>query len=137
MNIVEIKTLIDITDSGVERPYQGSQLELNQNRNWTTLNQCIGIRSIIEYYNSPVVETVDVKGMGFGTNFKGKHQVWTFRFETDRPEVFGENCELLIEDMDQVPVIKKLTESVNIDTAVFDTKSPALKNTIIRHPKAL
>jgi hypothetical protein len=39
--------------------------------------------------------------------------------------------------MDQVPVIKKLTESVNIDMAVFDTKSPALKNTIIRHPKAL
>jgi hypothetical protein len=137
MNIVEIKTLIDITNSGVERSYQGSQLELNQNRNWTTLNQCIGIRSIIEYYNSPIVETVDVKGMGFGTNFKGKHQVWTFRFETDRPEVFGENCELLIEDMDQVPVIKKLTESVNIDTAVFDTKSSALKNTIIRHPKAL
>jgi hypothetical protein len=137
MNIVEIKTLIDITNSGVERPYQGSQLELNQNRNWTTLSQCIGIRSIIEYYNSPIVETVDVKGLGFGANFKGKHQVWTFRFETDRPEVFGEDCELLIEDMDQVPVIKKLTESVNIDMAVFDTKSPALKNTIIRHPKAL
>jgi hypothetical protein len=137
MNIVEIKTLIDITNSGVERPYQGSQLELNQNRNWTTLSQCIGIRSIIEYYNSPIVETVDVKGLGFGSNFKGKHQVWTFRFETDRPEVFGVDCELLIEDMDQVPVIKKLTESVNIDMAVFDTKSPALKNTIIRHPKAL
>jgi hypothetical protein len=137
MNIVEIKTLIDITNSGVERPHQGSQLELNQNRNWTTLSQCIGIRSIIEYYNSPTVETVDVKGLGFGANFKGKHQVWTFRFETDRPEVFGEDCELLIEDMDQVPVIKKLTESVNIDMAVFDTKSPALKNTIIRHPKAL
>jgi hypothetical protein len=137
MNIVEIKTLIDITNSGVERAHQGSQLELNQNRNWTTLSQCIGIRSIIEYYNSPTVETVDVKGLGFGANFKGKHQVWTFRFETDRPEVFGVDCELLIEDMDQVPVIKKLTESVNIDMAVFDTKSPALKNTIIRHPKAL
>ena len=137
MNIVEIKTLIDITNSGVERPYQGSQLELNQNRNWTTLSQCIGIRSIIEYYNPPIVETVDVKGLGFGANFKGKHQVWTFRFETDRPEVFGVDCELLVEDMDQVPVIKKLTESVNIDMAVFDTKSPALKNTIIRHPKAL
>jgi hypothetical protein len=137
MNIVEIKTLIDITNSGVERPYQGSQLELNQNRNWTTLSQCIGIRSIIEYYNSPIVETVDVKGLGFGANFKGKHQVWTFRFETDRPEVFGEDCELLIEDMDQVPVIKKLTESVNIDMAVFDTKSPALNNTIFRLPKAI
>jgi hypothetical protein len=132
MNIVEIKTLIDITNSGVERPYQGSQLELNQNRNWTTLSQCIGIRSIIEYYNSPIVETVDVKGLDFGSNFKGKHQVWTFRFETDRPEVFGEDCELLIEDMDQVPVIKKLTESVNIDKSIFELVDDKYRNTIIK-----
>jgi hypothetical protein len=137
MNIVEIKTLVDITKTGVDRGYQGTQLELNQNRNWTTLNQCIGIRSIIEYNNPPYVETVDVKGMGFGSEFKGKQQVWTFRFETDRPEVFGADCELLQEDLDQVPVIKKLTETVNIDTAVFDTKSDVSKNTIIRHPKQI
>ena len=137
MNIVEIKTLVDITATGVGRPYQGSQIELNQNRNWTTLNQCIGIRSIIEYNNTPSVETVDVKGLGFGSNYKGKHKVWTFRFETDQPHVFGDEFSLLIEDMDQIPVIKKLTESVNIDTAVFDTKSIDFKNTVIRQPQAI
>jgi len=137
MNIVEIKTLIDITATGVGRPYQGSQLELNQNRNWTTLNQCIGIRSLIEYNSEPTVETVDLKGQGFGTNFKGKQKIWTFRFETDQPLVFGEGCELLVDDLDQIPVIKKLTESVNIDTAVFDTKSAEFKNTIIRQPQAI
>jgi len=137
MNIVEIKTLVDITATGVGRPYQGSQIELNQNRNWTTLNQCIGIRSIIEYNTTPTVETVDIKGLGFGTSYKGKHKVWTFRFETDQPDVFGNEFSLLIEDMDQIPVIKKLTESVNIDTAVFDTKSADHKNTIIRQPQAI
>jgi hypothetical protein len=137
MNIVEIKTLIDVTSTGVGRPHQGTQLQLNQERNWITLNQCIAIRSLIEYNNEPIVETIDVKGLGFGSTYKGKHQVWTFRFETDRPEVFGNNCELLVEDLDQVPVIKKLTETINIDMAVFDTKSTNFKNTIIRHPKAL
>jgi hypothetical protein len=137
MNIVEIKTLIDVTSTGVGRPHQGTQLQLNQERNWITLNQCIAIRSLIEYNNEPIMETVDIKGLGFGSNYKGKHQVWTFRFETDRPEVFGNNCELLVEDLDQVPVIKKLTETINIDMAVFDTKSTNFKNTIIRHPKAL
>lgn len=136
MNIVEIKTLVDITRTGTSRGSQGNQQELNQQRNWITLSQCIELRSIIEYDSFPTVETVDIKGMGFGTKYKGKQQVWTFRFETDRPYVYGENCELLIEDMDQIPIIKKLTESVNIDTAVFDTKSDVSKNTIIRHPQA-
>jgi hypothetical protein len=137
MNIVEIRTLVDITATGVGRPYQGSQIELNQNRNWTTLNQCIGIRSIIEYNATPTVETIDIKGLGFGSNYKGKHKVWTFRFETDQPDVFGDEFSLLIEDMDQIPVIKKLTESVNIDTAVFDTKSTDFKNTVVRQPQAI
>jgi len=138
MNIVEIKTLIDITSTGVGRPHQGTQLQLNQERNWTTLNQCIGIRSLIDYNNLPIVEEdVDIKSIGFGKNYKGKHKVWTFRFETDRPEVYGTQCELLIEDLDQVPVIKKLTETINIDMAVFDTTTADFKNTIIRHPKAL
>jgi hypothetical protein len=137
MNIVEIKTLIDITSTGVGRPNQGTQIELNQQRNWVTLSQCIGIRSLIEYYNTPTVETVDIKGLGFGKKFQGKHQVWTFRFETDQPLVYGVDCELLIADLDQVPVIKKLTETINIDMAVFDTSSTDFKNTIIRHPQAL
>lgn len=137
MNIVEIKTLVDITATGVKRPYQGDQLSLNQHKNWVTLNQCVGIRSLIEYGNFPTVQKVDVKDMGFGSSFKGKHNVWTFRFETDQPEVYGENCELLIEDLNKVPVIKKLTETINIDMAVFDTISSDFKNTIIRHPQAL
>ena len=137
MNVVEIKTLIDITSTGVGRPNQGTQLELNQERNWVTLNQCLGIRSLIKYYSKPTVEAVDVKGMGFGKKFTGKHNVWTFRFETDQDAVYGENCELLVDDLDAVPVIKNLAETINIDIAVFDTSSTDFKNTIIRHPKAL
>lgn len=136
MNIVEIKTLVDITNTGVIRANQGSQIELNQHRNFTTLNQCVEIRSIITYDEKPHCELVDVKGLGFGSKYKGKHNVWTFRFETDRPEVFGENCELLINDLNKVPVIKNLTESINIDMSVFDTSSTDFKNITIRHPKA-
>lgn len=137
MNIVEIQTLVDITHTGVHRPHLGTQLEMNQQRNWTTLTQCIEIRSLIEWDGYPRVENIDVKGLGFGSKYKGKQNVWTFRFRTDRPFVFGENCELLIEDMDTVPFIKNLTESVNIDKAIFDTKSSEFKNIIIRHPQAL
>lgn len=136
MEIVEIKTLIDITKTGAQRPNQGSQTEIDQNRNFTTLMQCIEIRSIVTYDQKPRVEKVDLKGLDFGSNFKGKHQVWTFTVRTDRGGVYlddqGNPVGQLIEDLHNVPVIKNLTETINIDKAMFDCKSLDSKNTSIR-----
>jgi hypothetical protein len=134
METIEIKTLIDITNSGVRRANQGTQQQLDQYKNWTTLNQCLGIRSNIEYDSLPTVETTDVKGLGFGAEFKGKQKVWTWRFQPDRSRAFSNNDNIigtLLEDLDQVPVIKKLNETVNIDRAVFDISDSATRNTIV------
>jgi hypothetical protein len=45
---------------------------------------------------------------------------------------FGKDPAILVEDLHQVPVIKNLTETVNIDKAIFDVKDPTFKNTIIK-----
>ncbi len=135
MEVIEIKTLVDITNTNVRRSTQGSEQEYSQYKNWITLNQCIGIRSIITYDSYPTVEEADVKGLRFGTEYKGKHRVWTWRFYPDRPGVFAtENDELglLHEDIDQVPVIKNLTETINILRPVFDLLDNKLKNTNLR-----
>ena len=73
------------------------------------------MRAIISYDYSPTVETIDIKSLDFGKNFKGQHRVWTWRFSPDRLNVFdGNNTPLggLINDLDQIPVIKKLTETI-------------------------
>ena len=132
MDTIEIQTLIDITNTNVTRPNQGTQLELNQYRNFTTLRQCAEIRSVILYDGNPSVELVDIKGLGFGSRYKGKQAVWLFRFSPDRPAVYGDDLEFLIADMDQIPVITKLTETINIDKAIFDLKDSSYKNTIIK-----
>jgi len=132
MDTIEIQTLIDITNTNVTRPNQGTQLELNQYRNFTTLRQCAEIRSVILYDGNPSVELVDIKGMGFGNRYKGKQAVWTFWFSPDRPAVYGDDLEFLIADMDQIPVITNLTETINIDKAIFDLKDSTYKNTIIK-----
>lgn len=135
MEVIEIKTLVDVTNTDVRRIDQGTQLELDQYRNWVTLLQCIGLRSNINYDQSPTVIEVDVKGLGFGREYKGKHSVWTFQF---RPDVIGAfdsdqgPCTLLINDLDKVPIIANLTETINILQAVFDTKSESVANTSIR-----
>ena len=136
MEIIEIKTLIDITKPKVYRPGQGTPLEQNQYKNWVTLQQCIGLRSIITFDNYPVVEKVDLKGLGFGSKFKGEHAVWTFSFNTDRSFAFEDVKEnpigLLISDMHQVPIIEKLTETINITKAVFELEDLQYKNTMIK-----
>ena len=132
MDTIEIQTLIDITNTNVIRPNQGTQLELNQYRNFTTLRQCAEIRSVILYDGNPSVDLVDIKGLGFGSRYKGKQAVWRFRFSPDRPAVYGDDLEFLIADMDQIPVITNLTETINIDKAIFDLKDSSYKNTIIK-----
>ena len=135
MQTIEIKTLIDITDTKVVRLNQGTQLEHDQNRNFVTLKQCVEIRSIISYDRGPSVEVVDVKDMGFGSKYKGKHAVWTFRFTPDRSGVYynnGSDIGSLIDDVDGVPVIQKLKETINIEKAIFELKDLSTTNTIIK-----
>jgi len=136
MDLIEIKTLIDITQTKVSRPNQGSQLELDQNRNFITLLQCLEIRSIVIYESSPVVEEVSIKDMGFGTDYKGKHKVWTFTFTPDREGVYtdqeGNALAYLVTDINGVPIIKNLTETINIDKAMFECKDITTKNTLIK-----
>lgn len=139
MLIIEIQTLVDITDTKVLRPNQGSQLKHDQYRNFTTLKQCLEIRSNIMFDNAPVSEQRDVKDLGFGTNYKGKHRVWTFRVVPERSGVYVEgNNEIgaLIDDIHGVPVIQNLEESINMDKAVFDVKDSANKNIIIKAIKS-
>jgi len=135
MEVIEIKTLIDITDTGVRRPSQGTQQQIDQCRNWTTLKQCVELRSVVEYDNGPAVEITDVAGLGFGRVFKGRHAVWTWQFSPDREMIYAEGDDPLgglISDIDQVPIIQKLTETINIDKPVFDLTSVNLKNTIVK-----
>jgi hypothetical protein len=141
MESIEIQTLVDITNTRVNRPNQGTQLAYDQNRNFVTLMQCIELRSIVSYDNPPTVEEVDIKGLGFGTEYKGKHRVWTFVIIPDRTGVYigndGDSVSGLVDDVDAVPFIKNLSESINIDRAIFDCKNLSTKNTIIKAHKGI
>ncbi len=135
MEIIEIKTLVDITDTGVRRLSQGTQQQVDQYKNWTTLKQCVELRSVVNYDFAPSVDSVDLKNLNFGKNYKGKHRVWTWRFRPDREMVYADgsgDLGALVSDIDQVPIIQNLSESINIDKPVFNLLDPDFKNTTIR-----
>lgn len=135
MEIIEIKTLVDITNTKVSRPNQGTAQEYDQFRNFTTLMQCIGLRCVVSYDDSPNVEEINLKGLGFGSAYTGKHRVWTFTFRPDRISSYedeGNPVGLLVHDLHEIPIIKNLLETINIDKAVFFTYESQYKNTIIK-----
>ena len=135
MEVIELKTLVDITNTNVRRSGQGTEQELNQYKNWITLNQCIELRSVITFDSNPTVEKIDLKGLNFGTEFKGSHNVWTWRFYPDRANIFvNENSSLglLINDLDQVPIIVNLTETINTLRPVFELTNSKLINTTLK-----
>jgi hypothetical protein len=99
------------------------------------MKQCVELRSIISYDTDPRKEVLDIKNLGFGTKYKGKHTVWTFRFSPDREGVYLDGFDpvgCLVEDLHEVPVVQNLTETINIHTAIFDLKDPEYKNTVIK-----
>jgi hypothetical protein len=44
----------------------------------------------------------------------------------------GNDMGFLLEDIHEVPIIKNLTETINIDRTIFDLKDSKAKNTIIK-----
>jgi len=131
MQRIKITTLIDITCSNVKRAGEGSALEANQHRNWTTLLQVIGLRALINFDDKPVVEERAIKDYGFGSKFKGKHRVWTFEFTTERDDCYYDQDDVLFllkADLHNVPIIKDLNETINIDKTIFDVNSTETGN---------
>lgn len=107
------KTLFDITATGVTGHYKSSRVPFkdlagieitneitwnrsrNQQRNWETLTQLIGLRTQIAKLSRP--EQID--------------KMWSFDFEVDASYVFGpeeNSTEMLLSDCNGVPMLINL-----------------------------
>lgn len=119
----KISTLIDITETKVRR---GNSFDVKQQQNFLTFLQVLGLRINPFYDRSPVQETAIIDNLGFGKKYKGKQNVWSFEFETEYNG--GLTVNMLKDDFDLVPVIPKLNESIEIETACFNSKDENYTN---------
>ena len=111
---IRIKTLVDITRTDIRRRDQGDEQKWHQQQNYQTLLQTINLRNLIESNDDPFVETCDVTNQ-FGSTYKGEHKVWTYEFDVDHADAYTNNGDpvgFLKDDLEQVPVLGGLTETV-------------------------
>ena len=108
-------TLVDITNTGVTKFTPESQRERDQQRNWETVAQILGMRTQLFRIAQTDVKTQNVKTYKFGNSYTGKHKIWSFEFDVE-----FENA-VPITDFDQVPVVVGLNETANLITPLFYT----------------
>ena len=113
-----IQTLIDITETNVRRQDQ-DKYKSKQQSNFETIIQTIGLRTNVNYENSPSFDNITVGKLAFGDKYIGKQKVWTFNFNIEYEG--GLTLDMLTSDFDLIPIITGLDETIQIDKALFRT----------------
>lgn len=122
-------TLVDITPTGVIKDRNQQEFKRNQQRNWETVLQCIGLRAQpMHMVTKSEMDNLD--HYEFGEMYTGQHRVWSFAFTVEHEGVFLKDHDPLYyldESFDQVPVICGLEETARFILPIFYTAG-AIKN---------
>lgn len=118
-------TLVDITKTGDVSSI--NSVTRNQQRNYETLFQVLGLRSQIMSMTEPIVQLLDITGSKFGSKYSGFHHVWSFTFGVEKDMVYAKTDDpfgSLKEDFINVPIIDNLEESISFSTPSFIVAGP-------------
>jgi hypothetical protein len=116
MQKVECYCLFDITATGVtQNRATGDQQARNQQRNWDTMMQLVGMRTQVFNVQGPeIADSVE-------SPFAKDRRTWKFTFEIE-PEaqwlVDGDEFWVLKQDSDGTPMITGLSESSDIEPII-------------------
>ncbi len=112
----QITTLVDITRTDPPRS-ETDKLKLAQQANFNSLLQAIGLRSNVSWVKDPVMKTGRLPDP-----LDGAATHWQWTFDAERDDVFlkdGDSVGLLKNDLNGIPIIGNLTNTVELDPACF------------------
>tara|TARA_B100000927_G_scaffold278613_1_gene261449 strand:+ start:2698 stop:3132 length:435 start_codon:yes stop_codon:yes gene_type:complete len=115
----KVLTLIDITQTGQNKFKSEDREAINQQANWNTFLQVLGMRANPYFEFAPKMTKMEIEGFGFGESFKGEQNVWEFDFSVEQEG--ATSVDALKEDFDLIPVIAGLTESITVNNTAFRT----------------
>lgn len=116
-------TLVDITATGVTHQRAGNEVERDQQRNWETVLQVIGLRAQPQLIDGPYCYEYQIDETTlFGDSYQGLHKIWIFSFGVEYDDVWlldGDPVAGLDKDFSQVPVVCGLTETARFILPIF------------------
>lgn len=119
-----IYTLVDITQTNVNRG-SSNDLKRDQERNYQTLLQTLSLRTQPLNVTQPIMfqkGTILEDKINLGGMYVGEHALWTMDFSVEFEGIF-ENANgptgLLLEDLNEVPIINGLEETARFILPCF------------------
>ena len=94
----------------------------NQQRNWETVIQCMGLRTQPQNIQDPISTTTDLENLEFGDMYTGEQKVWIWTWSTEGLDVYdltNKPLGAIQQDFEQVPVITGLTETARFMLPIF------------------
>ena len=147
---VRCYTLFDLTPTNISNQVRVQQLpytvrngitvrtedELNrarnQQRNWETIKQLLGLRTQAEIDVEPyVIDDASIASIGL-KRLAGK--IWAFEFSTEFAEVYdinGQRLQGLIDDFDSIPMLVGLDEDCEGLEPYLTTKGPRINTRFV------
>lgn len=122
LHIYQGYSLVDITATGVIRSTGQYNLERDQQRNWETVLQCIGLRTQPQHIQGPVTVNEKLEEFRFGEFYSGTQRVWMWTWAVEASGIYDLNNESLAglyKDFEQVPIITGLSESARFMLPIF------------------
>jgi len=134
MYYYHVFTLFDITATGAirhpkptETNHKALLLLRNQQRNWETIQQALGMRAQI--YIDSLPDIIESCNMFSKKKFKNT-QAWHFRFGVETADVYGSDLNLLLADCHGIPMILGLNELAKIPQPILECRGEII-NTYI------
>lgn len=116
-------TLVDITATGVIRHTTANEIQRNQQRNWETVLQCIGIKAQPQLLEGPYSSTYLIdETTHFPEIYFGEQRCWFFSFAVEHEDVFlidNDPVAALDQAFARVPIICGLEETARFMLPIF------------------
>lgn len=115
-------SLVDITATGITRGNDPEDIKRNQQTNWETVIQCMGLRVQPQMIQDPIILEKDLKEFRFGDFYEGQHKVWQWMWAIERESAYDlvdKKLGGLMQDFEQVPIIVGLEETARFMLPIF------------------
>lgn len=116
----KIITLVDITRADPDKR-ETDPVKVGQQANFNSLIQAIGLRSNVGWIRDPSKHTGRLPD-----NLAGKAVHWIWEFDCEREDIFLKDNDpvgLLKQDLNGVPVVDRLENSIDLSPAAFQTRN--------------
>lgn len=123
----EVFSLVDVTET--QARFDKNDPDWHRQQNYMTFLQTVGLRANPVIEKGPTPDKISIKDLGFGSKYKGKHNVWRFEFDLDFATI---DYDILLKDFNMVPIITGLSETVKFEQPAFITLDDETTNLVFK-----